>query len=208
MKKCWIVTLLLIVITVDLKAQYDRGDDSLDDRKGFDRSRMFVGGNFGLSFGDYTFINISPQVGYRFSDMIAAGIGINGQYSQFRERGYNNETYSRSTYGVAGMNIFGRFYPIQQAFIQVQPELNYIWGNYKVYVPESKESSINGKIMPSLLLGAGGVLPMGGVGGLMLMVQYDLLNKAGYGTEPSTPYGSKPFISIGFSFGLGGGGMR
>jgi len=36
-----------------------------------------------------------------------------------------------------------------------------------------------------------------------VMVQYDLLNKTGYGSDPSTPYGNRPFVSIGFNFGLG-----
>lgn len=185
-----------------VSAQYREEEDSAG-KKGFDRSRLFIGGNFGLSFGDYTFVNVSPQVGYRFSNLFAAGIGINGQFSQVRYRDYNNDTYARSSYGVAGMNIFGRLYPIQQAFLQVQPEMNYIWGSIKNYNPDTK-NSLNGKILPSLLVGAGGILPMGNVGGLMVMVQYDLLNKTGYSnTEPSTPYGSRPFISVGFNFGLG-----
>ncbi|GAO41326.1 hypothetical protein [Flavihumibacter petaseus] len=202
MKKLLMALALVVTMITQSTAQYD--EDSAA-KKGFDKSRMFIGGNFGMSFGDYTFINVSPQAGYRFSQMIAAGIGINGQYTQIRTRGYDNETVARSNYGVAGMNIFGRFFPIPQAFLQVQPELNYIWGSYTDYLSDSK-SSVNGGIMPSLLLGAGGVLPMGSVGGLMIMVQYDLLNKTGYlPTDPSTPYGNKPFISIGFSFGLGGG---
>ena len=173
--------------------------------KKFDRSRVFIGGTFGLSFGTYTFINISPQVGYRFSNLFAAGIGINGQYSQYTEK-YNGDVISREEYGVMGMSLFGRLYPIQQAFISIQPELNYIWGNRKVYTPYypvDSKSSLNGKIIPSLLLGAGAVLPTGkGGGGLMIMAQYDLLNTAGDNVNPGTPYGSNIFFSIGFSTGL------
>lgn len=190
----------LVMCSVAVMAQEPEKETDTE-KKGFDRSRLFVGGNFGLSFGDYTFINVSPQVGYRFTNLFAAGIGVNGQYTSFRER-YGSETVSRSNYGVTGMNIFGRLYPIQQAFIQVQPELNYIWGSRKLYNPDEKYS-INGKILPSFLIGAGGILPMGNVGGLMVMVQYDVLNKNGYNSDPSTPYGNRPFVSIGFNFGLG-----
>jgi hypothetical protein len=48
--------------------------------KGFQKDRLFVGGNFGLSFGNYTFINVSPQLGYRFNRFLAAGAGVNLQY--------------------------------------------------------------------------------------------------------------------------------
>lgn len=200
MKKNLFLSCLLVLSTCFLFAQQPRPEGE-EEKKGFDRSRLFVGGNFGLSFGDYTFINVSPQVGYRFTNMLAAGIGINGQYTQYRQR-WGNQTISRSNLGIAGMNVFGRFYPIQQAFLQVQPEMNYIWGSTKQYDPDLKYS-INGKILPSLLLGAGGILPMGNAGGLIVMVQYDLLNKSGFQSDPSTPYGSKPFVSIGFNVGLG-----
>lgn len=168
--------------------------------KGFDRSRLFIGGNFGLSFGNYTFINISPQVGYRFSDLLAAGIGINGQYSQLKER-YNGSTRYKETYGVAGMNIFGRLYPIKQGFIQVQPEMNYIWGNSKSYISDTK-SSLNGKILPSMLVGAGAFFPTGRAGGFIVMAQYDMLNKSSVYPDPGTPYGKNVFMSIGFNVGL------
>src|SRR4051812_37617007 len=75
--------------------------------KGFDNSKLFVGGYFGLSFGNATFINISPQVGYRFNKFFAAGVGINGQYSSFKTD-YTDGTTTRENYGVFGLNIFGR----------------------------------------------------------------------------------------------------
>lgn len=197
MKKVLLVVAAVVCCTVSVFAQ---DDATQEDVKGFDRKRLFVGGNFGLTFGNFTFINVSPQLGYRFNDFFAAGIGINGQYTQNKYR-FNGTTQSRDRYGVAGMNVFGRFYPIQQAFLQVQPEMNYIWGSRVNYQLDSKHS-INGRIMPSLLLGAGAFLPAGGVGGFVIMAQYDVLNKAGYDYNPSTPYGSNIFFSFGFNVGL------
>src|SRR6478752_6342930 len=81
--------------------------------KGFDKSKMFFGGTFGLSFGSYsTLVNVSPQIGYRFNQYFAAGTGLNLQYSQFKTDYSNGNTAYRENYGMAGLNIFGRVYPI------------------------------------------------------------------------------------------------
>ncbi|MBL7769591.1 MAG: hypothetical protein JNK20_11470 [Flavipsychrobacter sp.] len=200
MKKRIVLALTcLCLISTSLFAQ---DDTEAETPKGFDRTRLFVGGNFGLSFGNFTFINISPQLGYRFNDLFAAGIGINGQFLQRKYRS-GGTVVEKDRYGVAGMNLFGRFYPIKQGFLQLQPEMNYIWGsNIKYTSQQEVKSSINGKILPSLLAGAGAYLPAGRAGGLIIMAQYDLLNKDGIGPNPSTPYGKNIFMSIGFNAGL------
>lgn len=195
--------LLLLLTTVCLLSFSVLAQDEKEEEapKKFDRSRLFVGGNFGLSFGNFTFINISPQLGYRFNDFFAAGIGINGQFSQQKYRSGGTTLY-KDRYGVAGMNLFGRFYPIQQGFIQLQPEMNYIWGSRIDYTPQEVKSSLNGKILPSLLAGAGAYLPAGRAGGFIIMAQYDLLNKSDFYPNPSTPYGKNIFMTIGFNAGF------
>lgn len=196
--------MLLLLTTVclfsfSLLAQDENAEET---PKKFDRSRLFVGGNFGLSFGNFTFINISPQLGYRFNDFFAAGIGINGQFVQRKYR-FNGTLTEKERLGIAGMNVFGRFYPIKQGFIQLQPEMNYIWGNNISYTSQQEvKRSINGKILPSLLVGAGAFLPAGRAGGLIIMAQYDVLNKQGAWPNPGTPYGNNIFMTIGFNAGF------
>jgi hypothetical protein len=51
--------------------------DSVEEKKGFDPQRLVIGGSLGASFGNYTFVNVSPQVGYMFNQYITAGAGIN-----------------------------------------------------------------------------------------------------------------------------------
>src|SRR5687767_1339338 len=63
---------LFSTLTLPLFAQ-----DEEEPKKGFDKDKVFIGGNFGLSFGDFTLINVSPQLGYRFNNVLAAGVGIN-----------------------------------------------------------------------------------------------------------------------------------
>ncbi|MGZ5246099.1 MAG: hypothetical protein ACXWV5_03410 [Flavitalea sp.] len=166
-----------------------------EEQRGFDRSKLFIGGNFGMSFGNSTFINVSPQVGYRFKDWFAAGTGLNFQYASFRSRNFSGATVSRENYGVVGVNIFGRVYPLQQVLLQVQPEMNYTWGKYKLYGPPDVESSLAGKFVPSVLLGAGGAIPMGR-GAMIIMAQYDILQ------NERTPYGNRVFYNFGYNVGF------
>jgi hypothetical protein len=188
------ILVLLLVLALGHTAVAQ--DESASGKQGFDRSRLFAGGNFALNFGNVTIINISPQLGYRFNRFLAAGVGVNAQYSSFRTiNAFDGSTYSRENYGVGGLNIFGRFYPIEQVILQVQPEANYVWGKVKYYNP-NQEIKLDGKIVPSLLLGAGGAIPMGGAGAFVVMAQYDVLQ------SDRTPYGNRVFFNFGYNFGL------
>ncbi|MEJ7768028.1 MAG: hypothetical protein WKF89_09465 [Chitinophagaceae bacterium] len=169
-------------------------EEELPEQKGFDKSKLFVGGNFGISFGDYTLANISPQLGYRFNRFVAAGVGVNFQYSGLKYRNSNGDPSYKASYGVTGLNVFGRVYPIEYILLQVQPEINYTWGKYKFYNGQPDEK-VNGKLVPSLLLGAGAVIPSG-PGALVIMVQYDILN------NPRSPYGNRPIYNVGYNVGL------
>ncbi|HYE55984.1 MAG TPA: hypothetical protein VD996_14130, partial [Chitinophagaceae bacterium] len=158
--------------------------------KGFKKENLFFGGSLGLGFGSsYTLVNISPQVGYRFNPYFAAGAGVNFIYSSTKFEFYQY----RENYSLAGLNVFGRFYPINQVFIQLQPEMNYTWGKRKFYngAPEDK---LDGKFAPSLLAGAGVAIPTGRNGAILLMLQYDVIQHA------RTPYGTRPFFNVGVNF--------
>lgn len=191
-KKIVVVPVLMISLfcaTSSLRAQ-----DEQSSGKGFDKSKLFFGGNFGLSFGDYTVINISPQAGYRFNPYFAAGAGVNFIYSSFRYR-YNDPSYDyRENYGVTGLNIFGRVYPIQYLFVQAQPELNYVWGKVKYYdgTPSQK---LDGQFVPSLLGGAGAAIPAGR-GAFYVLLEYDILQ------NDRSPYGNRAIYNFGYNFGF------
>src|SRR4051794_29022284 len=95
-----------------------------ESKKGFDPSRLFFGGNFGLTFGDFTFINVSPQVGYRLTEKFSIGTGVNFIY-QSSKYTYAANTYDKSEYAYVGLGVFGRFNPIKFLLLNVQPEMNY-----------------------------------------------------------------------------------
>ena len=86
--------LVLLLATLQLTAQ--EKEEKEEKPKGFQKENLFIGGNFGLTFGDYTLINVSPQLGYRFNDYLAAGFGINGQYVSDRLRDFSGRTIYKS----------------------------------------------------------------------------------------------------------------
>lgn len=171
-------------------------DEPAEEKKGFQKEKIFVGGNFGLTFGDYTLINVSPQVGYRFNDHLAAGLGINGQYISEKYYSYTGQELYKISRGVTGLNIFGRVYPIDQIMLQVQPEANYVFGNIKYYDGRSPSSTkIDALIVPSLLIGGGAVIPSGR-GAFIASIFYDILQ------DKNSPYGARPIYNFGYNIGL------
>jgi hypothetical protein len=182
--------LVCLLSFVSLFAQDNGGE-----QKGFQKDKLFLGGNFGLSFGDFTFINVSPQLGYRFSEHFAAGAGINGQYVSLKQRYVNGDTYSKTAQGVAGLNLFGRVYPIRNIMLQLQPEANYVFGKEIVYQPSRQEYKLPSTIAPSLLAGGGLVLPAGR-GAMIVSLFYDLLQ------NPNAPYGNRPIFGFTYNIGL------
>jgi hypothetical protein len=170
-----------------------QAQDETSTSGGFDKNKLFFGGNFGMGFGSSsTLVNVSPQIGYRFNRYLAAGAGVNFIYSSYRYR-YSMPEY-KENFGVTGLNIFGRVYPIDYLFLQLQPELNYTWGKYKFY-DGTADLKLDNKFVPSLLGGAGAAIPAGR-GAFIVMVQYDLLQ------NERTPYGNRAFFNFGYNIGL------
>lgn len=145
----------------------------------FDKSKLSLGGSLGLQFGDYTVVNISPQVGYDFAKYITAGAGFG--YTYLKESRYN----TKWTNSYLSFNLFGRFYPIDFLVIGIQPEISRMWQTLKVNGVGYTES----KFVPSFLVGGG--LRYGGV---IAMIQYDVVQ------DDYSPYGDNLVYTVGYTF--------
>lgn len=192
MKKILSICVACLIFTV-AQAQEQEKRETPQERqsapKGFDRSKLFLSGTFGFTFGSsVTMINVSPQLGYRFSDILAAGAGVNFIYNSVDYGSF------KQNLGYAGVNAFGRIYPIPYIVLHAQPELNYRWGKRR-FNGSAPDEKLNGSFVPSLLIGGGANIPSGN-GSITIMVLYDAVQDA------RSPYDTKPFLSFGYNIGL------
>ena len=103
MKACFFSFLLLIGITKSYSQLdttiYNDGKEKIVDSENEDiENRFFFGGDFGISAGTYTYIELSPLVGYKITKKWAAGTGIVYQYFSIDDN-RNNYHFSTSIYG-------------------------------------------------------------------------------------------------------------
>jgi hypothetical protein len=165
-------------------------DDSEEEKE----SRFFAGGNFGLSIGRFTLINLNPQVGYRFNRYLSAGVGMNLLYTSLRQRDeFTQRDTRRVVQGIAGLNTFVRFFPTRGFMLQVQPEANYLFGKETFFQPVKQSFKLDAEIIPSLLAG-GGIVAPAGRGVMLFTVMYDVLQ------HPSSPYAGRPVVQAGYNF--------
>ncbi|NDW09302.1 hypothetical protein D0T56_06455 [Dysgonomonas sp. 520] len=150
----------------------------------FDWNKVTFGGGVGLQFGDYTVVNIAPQVGYNFSKMFNAGFGFS--YSYYKDRYYVNGDKWKETASYFGFNVYARFYPINNIIIMAQPDINRMWRTDEA--PDGYKIK-DEKFIPSFLIGGGLRL-----GPMSVMLKYDLVQ------DKDSPYGNNIFYSVGFSF--------
>ncbi|MCF8373853.1 MAG: hypothetical protein K9H64_19680 [Bacteroidales bacterium] len=166
--------------------------------------RIVIGGNFGLSLGSITYVELSPKIGYKVKPRFVAGIGL--KYIYYHENtDYNiggtwyNYKYESKVYG-------GSIYGQYTLFEDLNESIGINIGNIVLYT-EIEELNVNAyKIDPlgfysddgrtwitSTLVGGGIYQPIGPRAGIHLLVLYNLTD------ELFSPY-SNPVIRIGFNF--------
>jgi len=92
--KCLFILLILICLISEVKAQYLENNPT-------PAQRIFWGGDVGLYFGTLTNISLNPVIGYRITDRLSLGTGINYTYAKSSFYDYEGSMY--------GGNIFSSF---------------------------------------------------------------------------------------------------
>lgn len=150
----------------------------------FDPRNLTFGGGLGLQFGDYTHIDISPQVGYNFSKYFNAGAGFS--YLYYKDDYYSGGEKLKDKRSYLGFNLYGRVYPIPYIVLSVQPEVSRMWSSIEDSRGEKYKQE---KFIPSVVVGGGVRL-----GAMSMMIKYDLVQ------DDYSPYGNNIFYSVGFNF--------
>jgi hypothetical protein len=147
----------------------------------FSWNKFFYGGYVGAQFGTATFVEISPIIGYRFTQKISGGVGLTYQYYHYQDSYYNIES------NVYGGRIFGRYYFIPNLFAHVE----YEYLNLQAY-----DYTVPHRVgVVGLLVGGGYFQPLTRNAGMMAMILFNL-NESYY-----TPY-QNPVIRLGFVAGF------
>ncbi len=197
----YLIGILLLVLTNSyLVAQYENPGESEEEtkkeqkRSRYHDSKFFFGGNLGLSFGTYTYIEIAPLAGYKITPRLWAGLGPKYMYLK-QDNYYETSIYGLKTF--ASFTIFkniGETIPINigDIFIYIEDEIlsleeiYYDPINYVYYKGDRNWHNI-------ILLGGGMRFPIGQRSGFSIFVLWGL-------SEDAELLYSNPEIRIGFDF--------
>lgn len=101
----YITILILLLLTYTVQAQQDslfrkRQRENPQEKAAW-LEKISVGGNFGLSFGTVTQVNISPLIGYRLTDKFVAGGGPSFIYTSYKIYGrkFENTIWGGRAFG-------------------------------------------------------------------------------------------------------------
>lgn len=142
--------------------------------------RTYYGGNFSLQFGNFTFVDISPLMGYMLTEKLSAGVGGTYQYYRYDIRGFK---FSGNTYGG---RVFSRYNITPQFFAHGEVEqlnLEFVTADFQ----RVREW------VPGVFIGGGYFAPFNKRGGFQIMALYNLAYD-----EIRSPYGSPIIFRVGF----------
>ncbi len=155
------------------------------------KDRIFFGGDFGLSFGTFTYVRVAPILGYRVSENFAVGGGPNYQYIRIRYDLAGGGRQDTQTH-IFGLNTFARLFVFDPVFIQTDFEILNLRGSIRD--PNNFfDREVQRVTVPVWLVGAG-YGQRSGNGGIMVGVFYDLIG------DRNSPYGREFIIRAGFFF--------
>lgn len=147
-------------------------------------SKLYYGGNIGLSFGSYTMIGVYPLVGYKLTPKLSLGVKLSYQYVS--DSRYT-QTYTTSNYG---WSVFARYRLIPSLYVHAEYEMI----NYELYNYDGTSSR---EWVPFMLVGAGYSKSIGGKAFVNVQVLFDVLQ------DENSPYNNwDPFFSVGVGVGF------
>jgi len=147
--------------------------------------KLFFGGNVGLMFGSYTYVNISPIVGYHVHPSLSVGIGA--IYEYIKDDRYLNYEFETTIWGG---KLFAQTVVFDFLILYAENNLLSLESQYydaKNNYPET------GRFFLNVPWAGGGFYQKAGRGGMYFMVLFNLNNSM------NSPYSDYEF-RIGINF--------
>lgn len=180
----------LLAICTLVSGQYDYPGETEAEEKSSGRgkyyhSKFFFGGNLGLAFGTYSYVEISPIAGYKITPRFWAGLGP--KYMYLKQPDYETHIY--------GLKAFALFTILKD----LNETLNINLGDLFAYAENESLNLEAGYPTPQrewvniTLVGGGMRFPLGNRAGFSLFVLWDLTQDRYYSY-------SNPEIRVSFDF--------
>jgi long-subunit fatty acid transport protein len=159
------------------------------------KSRLYVGGTFGLGLGTVTNIDLSPMIGYNINDYFSGGVGMTYMFYSYNQPGQDVRT---SFYGG---RLFLRAVPLPQTLpgLYLHAEIENINNERYIADPVSGFYNLQRAWTPGILVGPGFRQQAGSNSYFTIGLYYNLLDD---GTAESSIYNGPIVYRIGFIFGL------
>ena len=168
--------------------------------------RLFYGGNFGLSIGTYTDIEVSPHVGYYLTARWAVGIGFTYEYYNNRDHFIlydpftGNVQTERFETNIWGGRLFTNYVIVNNVNDWIPLGLDFRIFAHVEYEAMSYEKKFfnyeatGRQIQHGILLGGGLRFPMGKRSSMNLTVLWNL------NSQRNDFYGNGPILRLGYNF--------
>ncbi|MDQ3019186.1 MAG: hypothetical protein M3R36_01235 [Bacteroidota bacterium] len=194
MKKIIVTLLYVFIVNLSLSSgNHEINNEPTKDIPAISKTpmkRVFVGGDIGASFGEYTVVRVSPLIGYNVSPYVSTGVKFVYMHSW---EDVNQGTVSATTLqsNTIGGNFFVQYNPVKTFFLKGEFE----YDSFKNYATTQNTAENIG--VPFLFLGAGYTTPISRNTNFNLGIKVDVLNNK---NSPFPDY--NPFFSAGITAGI------
>jgi hypothetical protein len=173
-----LILILLISYSLPSFSQFigDEEPEYAEDETQTEEKKLFFGGNLGLLFGSYTYINLSPSVGYRVHPKLSTGAGIVFEYVNDKTTSYPYET------AIYGGKVFAQSVLFDHLILYAEDNFLSLEKKYYDAVNHYPET---GRFMVQVPWVGGGIYNKMGNGGVYAMILFNLNRTA---NSPYPPY--------------------
>jgi hypothetical protein len=179
--------------------------NNTEEVKGWDWSKARMGGVFGLQFGNFTSVELSPNFAYNVIERLQVGVGFKFLYLSRRGTYFDprnpSVVYPPFKTTMYGPSVFTRVMIWDRLFAHLEYEMINKERFYPL-TPADFDTRIN---VHHLLLGGGYALQMGNAGDMYITILFDVINDRESIYRGNFGIGRVPVIlKLGFGFGAGG----